>query len=119
MSKIQTKISIESSERLTIKRKRYSIRAWCDDCGKTSIMTLPSEAAFLACQDVDSIIYLMYANRLHVRRVERKGLFVCLASLCRQTFDDEIANSESENEFEMIEIDAVANNCDFLLRSNK
>ena len=107
MSKIQTKIAIESSERMTIKRKRYSLRAWCNDCEKTSIMTLPSEAAFLACQDIDSIVNLMYANRLHVRHVEQKGLFICLASLCKQTFDETREDIGRENDLEMLEIGAT------------
>ncbi len=104
MSKIQTKISIRSRERVTLKRKRYSMLAWCDTCAKTSIMALPSEAAFLACQDVDSIIYLMYANRLHVRHVASKGLFVCLASLCSQTFDSKLEKTNYNNELLKIDV---------------
>ena len=67
-------------------------------------MTLPSEAAFLACQDIDSIVYLMYANRLHVRHIERKGLFVCLASLCQETFDDDFEDMRCENDSDAVKI---------------
>lgn len=84
MTKIRTEISIESSESLIIRRKRYSVRAFCGACRRISILVLPTEAAFLSGRDVDSIITLMYENRLHVRRVGGGGLYVCLLSLCLQ-----------------------------------
>ncbi|MCB1024980.1 MAG: hypothetical protein KDB79_11345 [Acidobacteria bacterium] len=116
MPKIQTKISIESSERLTIKRKRYSIRAWCDACNRQSIMIVPSEAAFLASQDIDSIIYLMFSNRLHVRHVDKKGLFVCLISLCLQSFEIELDDSDKESDVELIELEAGSSAYDLLFK---
>ncbi|MEZ5344855.1 MAG: hypothetical protein R2681_04780 [Pyrinomonadaceae bacterium] len=116
MPKIQTKISIESSERLTIKRKRYSIRAWCETCERQSIMIVPSEAAFLASQDIDSIIYLMYSNQLHIRKVDKKGLFVCLISLCMQNFEFETDESEFESDVEVIEVEKGETAYDLLLK---
>lgn len=98
MAKIRTEISIESSESLTLRRKRYSVRTFCEECERISIMVLPTEAAFLSCQDIDSIVALMYENRLHVRYITRKGLYICLTSLCLYQF---------ENEFEDIENDSV------------
>ncbi len=103
MAKIRTEISIESSERLTIRRKRYSVRTFCEECERISIMVLPTEAAFLACQDIDSIVSLMYENKLHVRFVSEKGLYICLTSLCLYRF---------ENVFEDYEDDLVKNLAD-------
>ena len=60
-------------------------------------MVLPTEAAFLSCRDVDSIISLMYENQLHVRYVEKKGLYVCLTSLCLYRFDNDLADAELED----------------------
>ena len=79
-------------------------------------MTLPSEAAFLACQDIDSIIYLMYANRLHVRHIDKKGLFVCLASLCNQNFTEDPEEFVPEDEIELIELDSIDTNHDLIFK---
>ncbi len=94
MATIRTEISIESNESLKIRRKRHSIRAWCEDCRRTSIMALPSEAAFLACKDVDSIIALMYSNQFHLRHFEDRGLYICLTSLCLFPFEWEAETSD-------------------------
>lgn len=97
MAKIRTEISIESSESLIIKRKRYSVRTFCEECGRISIMVLPTEAAFLSCRDVDSIISLMYENQLHVCLIEKKGLYVCLTSLCLFPFENEFEDLENDS----------------------
>lgn len=67
-------------------------------------MVLPSEAAFLACQDIDAIIYLIYENKIHTRFFEKKGLYLCLTSLCLFGFENEFEDSILENEGEPIEI---------------
>lgn len=98
MAKIRTEISIESSESLIIRRKRYSVRAFCVECRRISIMVLPTEAAFLSCQDIDSIVALMYENQLHVRHLEKKGLYVCLTSLCLYRFENEFEELITEDD---------------------
>ena len=100
MTKIRTEISIEFSERLTIRRKRFSIRGWCDDCKRTSIMVLPTEAAFLSCLDVDSIVTLMYSSELHVRQFKEKGLYICMTSLCLYPFEKDFEDAGLEIEDE-------------------
>lgn len=79
-------------------------------------MIAPSEAAFLASQDIDSIIYLMYSNRLHVRQVDKKGLFVCLISLCMQTFEVELEDNGTESEVALIELESGDTSYDFLFK---
>ncbi|NNE67284.1 MAG: hypothetical protein HKN33_12025 [Pyrinomonadaceae bacterium] len=82
MSKIRTEISIESSESFVVRRKRYSIRSWCDCCDRIAIFVLPTEAGFLAGLDVDTIVSLVCAGDLHVFKTVKRGTYVCLASLC-------------------------------------
>lgn len=94
MTKIRTEIFIESNESVTIKKKRYSVRTFCDECQRISIMVLPSEAAFLSCKDIDSIISLMYENYLHLKYLEARGLLICLTSLCLYGFENESINNE-------------------------
>jgi hypothetical protein len=112
MAKIRTEISIESSESLTIKRKRYSVRTLCEECGRISIMVLPTEAAFLACQDIDSIVSLMYENQIHVRYITQKGLYICLTSLCLYRFENEF--EDLENDSIKILADVQTNNYSFV-----
>lgn len=116
MAKIRTEISIESSESLIIKRKRYSVRAWCEQCGRISIMVLPTEAAFLACQDIDAIISLIYSNKVHVRYLEKRGLYTCLTSLCLFSFENDFEDSILENDGEPVEIlaDTKTRNYNFI-----
>jgi len=68
------------------------------------MMVLPSEAAFLSCRGIDSIISLMYGNRIHIRYIETKGLYICLTSLCLYGFENDFAEPEFENELESVRI---------------
>ncbi|MEZ5428254.1 MAG: hypothetical protein R2747_18435 [Pyrinomonadaceae bacterium] len=104
MPKIKTAITIESNESLTVRRKRYSIRAWCDQCRRVSIMVLPTEARFLSGQDMDLIVSLMLSNALHVRHFDKNRWFICLTSLCLFSFDNEFSGSEQEFETERLEV---------------
>ena len=82
VSKLRTEISIESNESFVVRRKRYSIRAWCDCCERTAIFVLPTEASFLAGRDLDEIVSLVYTGQLHIFEAPKKGAYVCLTSLC-------------------------------------
>ncbi len=116
MAKIRTEISIESSESLVVRRKRHSVRAWCDDCQRTSIMVLPTEAAFLSGQDIDRVISLMYERLIHIRYLETKGLYLCLTSLCLYSFEDEFEETilEEEKESKEFLIDTKIQNHKFI-----
>lgn len=72
-------------------------------------MVLPTEAAFLACQDIDDIISLVYKNKIHTRFFEKKGLYVCLTSLCLFGFENEFEDAILETDGEPIEILANIN----------
>lgn len=98
MPKLRTEILIESNESFLVRRKKYSIRAWCNCCEKVAIFVLPSEAAFLAGMDVDRIVSLVCNEILHVFEAPQKGAYVCLTSLCMlsQTADVD------EDDFEVV-----------------
>ena len=100
MSKIRTEISIESSESFVVRRKRYSIRSWCDCCGRVTIFVLPTEAGFLAGLDVNKIVSLVCSGDLHVFETARRGTYICLASLCHM----EQSSNCSEDGYEYTEL---------------
>jgi hypothetical protein len=114
MAKIRTEISIESSESLTIRRKRYSVRTFCEECRRISIMVLPTEAAFLACQDIDSIVSLMYEDKLHIRYIEQKGMYICLTSLCLYKFENEYEDLGIDNDSIKVLTDVQTDNYKFV-----
>lgn len=82
MAKIRTEVFIETNEKITIKRKRFFVRTWCEDCGHLVSMIPPSEAALLICQDTQTIYSLINSNQLHYRYLKTEIPFVCLKSLC-------------------------------------
>jgi hypothetical protein len=102
LAKIRTEISIESNESLVVRRKRHSVRAWCGECRRISIMVLPTEAAFLSGRDIDQIISLMYEREIHVRYIETRGLYLCLTSLCLYPFENEFEETIFDEESTLI-----------------
>lgn len=104
MPKIRTEISIESCESLTVRRKRHSVRARCSRCRRVSIMVSPTEAAFLACQEINAIIALIYADKIHTRFFKKRGLYVCLTSLCLISFDDDLEAAALEGTGDPVEL---------------
>lgn len=82
MAKILTEFFIETSEVYVIKRKRYFVRTWCDDCGQEVNMLAPAEAARLMCQDLNNIYSLIDKKHIHFRYLKEETPLVCLRSLC-------------------------------------
>lgn len=113
MAKIRTEILIESNESLTVKRKRYSIRAFCDECQRVSIMVVPTEAAFLTRRDINSIVLMMFSSLLHTRCFGENGFFICLTSLCMLSFEDEDMEKE-DNEILEITTNLETRNYSFI-----
>ncbi len=67
-------------------------------------MVLPTEAAFLACEDIDSIIALIYSGKLHVYTNDKKDVYICVTSLCSYPFEAEDKDVFLEDNGEIIEI---------------
>ncbi len=82
MAKIRTEVFIESNETYVIKRKRFFVRTWCEDCGHLVSMIPPSEAALLICQDTTVIYSLIDNKQIHYRRSMAETPLICLRSLC-------------------------------------
>ena len=99
MSKIKTEISIESCESFVVRRKRYSMRSWCTECERNSIFVRPTEVAFLSGFDLNHVVSLVCSNELHTQETARRGVFICLTSLCLLSLTPEVY----EEDYEIIE----------------
>lgn len=82
MAKIRTEVFIETNESYVIKRKRFFVRTWCEDCGHLVSMMPPSEAALLFCQDMKTIYSLMDKKQIHFCYLKAETPLICLKSLC-------------------------------------
>ncbi len=82
MADIRTEVFIETSEVYIIRRKRYFIRTWCEDCEREVNMISPAEAALVMCQNADTIYSLIDKKRIHHRYLKEENLLICLRSLC-------------------------------------
>ncbi|HMS38838.1 MAG TPA: hypothetical protein PKE69_01335 [Pyrinomonadaceae bacterium] len=82
MAKILTEFLIETREIYIVRRKRYFVRTWCDDCGQEVSMLSPTEAARLMCQDPKNIYSLIDKKHIHFRYLKEETPLVCLRSLC-------------------------------------
>ena len=82
MTKIRTEVFIETNETYTIKRKRFFVRTWCNDCGREVNMISPAEAAFLMCQDAKTIDSLIDKKQIHSCYFKAETPLICLRSLC-------------------------------------
>jgi len=67
-------------------------------------MVLPTEAAFLACEDIDTIIAMIYSGKLHVHTNDKKDIYICVTSLCSYPFEAEDKDAFLEEHGEIIEI---------------
>lgn len=82
MAKNRTEVFIETSEIYIIRRQRFFIRTWCEDCGREVSMSSPSEAALVMCQDTKTIYSLIDKKHIHFRYLKEETPLICLRSLC-------------------------------------
>lgn len=77
------KAEITTTETWVIKRRRYSIRSWCGQCGREVSLLTAEEAARLACIETETFYELMKHNTFHIHYFHLTTQpFVCLNSLC-------------------------------------
>lgn len=81
MAKTRTEVFIETSETYTIKRKRFFVRNWCNDCGREVNMVPPSEAALMMSQDTKTIYSLIDQKHIHFCYLKAETPLICLRSL--------------------------------------
>jgi hypothetical protein len=79
-----TIVTVESHERLTIRRSGRAPIRWCPDCGTEACMLTPIEAAALARSDVRSIFRQIELGELHFLENEGESLLICSNSLINQ-----------------------------------
>ena len=82
MTKIYTKILIETEKTSIIKRKKFFVRAYCEDCQCEVSLFPPAEAAFLVCRDIEKIYFWMDSKKIHFQFLNGGKPFICLTSLC-------------------------------------
>jgi hypothetical protein len=81
MTKKLTEVFIETNETYTIKRKRFFVRSWCEDCGRKVNMISPSDAALFVCVDAEIIYSLIDTKQIHSCGLKAETPLVCLRSL--------------------------------------
>lgn len=83
MRKILTEVVVETTEVYVVRRRRYFIRAFCEECRREVSLVPPSEAALLSFCELATIYGLIAENRVHFRFfAKEKKPFICLPSLC-------------------------------------
>ena len=82
VTKVYTKILIETEKVSLIKRKKFFIRTHCQVCQCEVSMFPPADAAFLMCQDTEKIYSWMDSKRIHFQYLYGDKPFICLTSLC-------------------------------------
>ena len=82
VTKVYTKILIETEKVSVIKRKKFFVRAHCRDCQCEVSMFPPADAAFLVCRDTEKIYLWMDSQKIHFQYLYGDKPFICLTSLC-------------------------------------
>jgi hypothetical protein len=76
-----TTITIESRDRMTIRRTQQRFMAWCEPCDAEVLMVTPREAAALSRTDVRAIFRGIEAGIVHFVESGNGGLLVCVDSV--------------------------------------
>ena len=81
MAKTAKVITIETHRRVLIRSLREAFPAWCDACGRETLMMTPEQASVIWGATQRNIFYLIENGELHFIEAERGALFVCNNSL--------------------------------------
>lgn len=79
--KEKTVITIETRQRILIRRNRRKIFAWCERCAAETVMVLPVEAAKLRGISLRVIYRQIEDGDLHFTETENDELLICGNSL--------------------------------------
>jgi hypothetical protein len=80
--KKRTEIRIETSETLTIRRRRLA-RQWCSECERDVVMLTIEQTAELTGATELEACRLVETGRLHFTETARGKLLICADSLAR------------------------------------
>lgn len=80
-TKKRTEITIETERVVVIRRRRSSVRAWCQSCGGEVVMVTVDEAARIACVSSRTIYRWVEDEKLHFIETADGGLLICHESI--------------------------------------
>jgi hypothetical protein len=81
MSKTAKVITIETHRRVLIRSLREAFAAWCDPCGRETMMLTPEQASVIWGATQRKIFHQIENGHLHFMETEKGALFVCSNSL--------------------------------------
>ena len=73
----RTEITIETESLVVFRSGRDSFRAWCQPCGRESLLLTPEKAAKLAGVTTSVIYARVEAGTLHHTEVSDGAVFIC------------------------------------------
>jgi len=82
VAKVRTRFFIETHEVKIIRRRKFFIRAFCEECGREVSLLPPADAAFLVCQETAEIYSWIDSKKIHSFYLNGAMPFVCLTSVC-------------------------------------
>ncbi len=83
--KRRTEITIETDEVVLMRRRRGSLPAWCEGCGKQVNLLTPDGAAEAAGVTSRTIYRWVEADKVHFAETAEGLLLICLDSLTAVT----------------------------------
>lgn len=81
MRKEKTVITIETSQRILIRKNRRRIFVWCQRCAAEMEMYLPDEAAKLCAISTRTIYRLIESGDLHFTETPDGSMLICGGAL--------------------------------------
>jgi hypothetical protein len=81
VAKRRLEITFERERLLVISRRRVSVRAWCEGCGRRSLLTTPEGAAEASGLTARAVYRRVEAGEVHFTETEDGTLLVCCDSL--------------------------------------
>jgi hypothetical protein len=82
VAKIRTRFFIETHEVKIIRRRKFFIRAFCEECGREVSLLPPADAAFLVAEETAEIYSWIDSKKIHYFYLNGTVPFVCLTSVC-------------------------------------
>lgn len=81
MAKRRLEITFERERLLVVSRRRVSVTAWCEGCGRRALLTTPEGAAELSGLTARAVYRRVEEGSVHFTETADGMLLVCLDSL--------------------------------------
>jgi hypothetical protein len=79
---VRTRFLIKTREFKIVRRRKFFVRAYCEQCQREVSLLPPADAAFLVCRDTEEIYSWINAEKIHCFYLNGGITFVCLTSVC-------------------------------------